>query len=138
MNKRSGERSNAREVAMKLVFEYLFNNQINEQLITDLSQEYQLTTEQDYASRTYFGVVNNLQNLNQIIQQHAIGFSIDRIFKVDRAILLVALYEILFDATIDYKVSVNEALNLAKKYSTEKSSKFINGILAKVDKNGNN
>ena len=132
------KRSDAREVAIKLVFEYLFNNQINEQLINDLSQEYQLTTEQDYASKTYFGVVNNLDKLNDVIQQHAVGFSIDRIFKVDRAILLVAIYEILFDNTIDYKVSVNEALNLAKKYSTEKSSKFINGILAKVQKDGNN
>ena len=44
----------------------------------------------------------------------------------------------MFDQTIDYKVSVNEALNLAKKYSTEKSAKFINGVLAKVSKNGNN
>ena len=66
------------------------------------------------------------------------GFSLDRIFKVDKAILLVALYEIFFIPTIDYKVSVSEAINLAKKYSTEKSAKFINGILAKVEKNGNN
>ena len=132
------KRSDAREVAMKLVFEYLFNNQINEQLISDLSQEYQLTTEQDYASKTYFGVVNNIDKLNAQIEQFAIGFSIDRIFKVDKAILLVAIYEIMFDSSIDYKVSVNEALNLAKKYSTEKSYKFINGILAKIEKHGNN
>ena len=126
------KRSDAREVAMKLVFEYLFNSQINEQLISDLSQEYQLTTEQDYASKTYFGVVNNIDKLNEQIEKFAIGFSVDRIFKVDKAILLVAIYEILFVSSIDYKVSVNEALNLAKKYSTEKSSKFINGILAKI------
>lgn len=132
------KRSDAREVAMKLVFEYLFNNQINEQLIDDLSQEYQLGAEQDFATKTYFGVVNNIEKLNAIIEQHSIGFSINRIFKVDRAVLLVALYEILFVEEIDYKVSVNEALNLAKKYSTEKSAKFINGILAKVEKNGNN
>ena len=132
------KRSDAREVAMKLVFEYLFNNQINEQLINDLSQEYQLTSEQDYASKTYFGVVNNIEKLTQTIKKYSIGFSLDRIFKVDKAILLVALYEIMYDSSIDYKVSVNEALNLAKKYSTEKSSKFINGVLAQVNKNGNN
>lgn len=132
------KRSDAREVSMKLVFEYLFNNQINEQLIDDLSQEYQLGAEQDFATKTYFGVVNNIEKLNAVIEQHSIGFSINRIFKVDRAVLLVAIYEILFVEDIDYKVSVNEALNLAKKYSTEKSAKFINGILAKVEKNGNN
>ena len=133
------KRSDAREVSMKLVFEYLFNNQINEQLIDDLSQEYQLGAEQDFATKTYFGVVNNIEKLNAVIEQHSIGFSINRIFKVDRAVLLVAIYEILFVEDIDYKVSVNEALNIAKKYSTEKSYKFINGILSKVEKpNGNN
>ena len=132
------KRSDAREVAMKLVFEYLFNEQVNEQLINDLSQEYNLESEQDFAVKTYYGVVNNFEKLNQVIADYALGFSLDRIFKVDKAILLVALYEIFFIPTIDYKVSVSEAINLAKKYSTEKSFKFINGILAKVEKNGNN
>lgn len=132
------KRSEAREVAMKLIFEYLFNNAINEDLLVELSSESQLEEEQDYASKTYFGVINNIEKLDEQIKNNAIGFSIDRIFKVDRAILLVAIYEIMFDPTIDYKVSINEALNLAKKYSTEKSSKFINGILNQVAKNGNN
>ncbi len=132
------KRSDAREIAMKLIFEYLFNNQINEDLLNELCQESEITTEQDYVSKTYYGVINNLQKLDEQIKNNSIGFSIDRIFKVDRAILLVAIYEIMFDETIDYKVSINEALNLAKKYSTEKSSKFINGILNKVVENGNN
>lgn len=128
----------AREVAFKLVFEYLFTKQVNEQLLQDLCEEYQLTTEQQYVCSVYYGVINNFDKLNDIVKDNAIGYSVDRIFKVDKAIMLVALYEILFENTIDYKVSVNEALNLSKKYSTEKSSKFINGILAKVNKNGNN
>lgn len=132
------KRSDAREVVMKLIFEYLFNNITNEDLLIELSAESQLGEEQDYATKTYYGVINNMQKLDEQIKNNAIGFSIDRIFKVDRAILLVAIYEIMFDPTIDYKVSINEALNLAKKYSTEKSSKFINGILNQVAKNGNN
>ena len=131
------KRTDAREVAVKLVFEYLFNSQINEQLVSDLAEEYELTTEQTYACKVYYGVVENMEALTNIIKEHAVGFSIDRIFKVDRAIMLVALYEIMFEPTIDYPVSVNEAIKLAKKYSTEKSSKFINGILAKIEKNGN-
>ena len=133
------KRSAAREVAVKLIFEYLFNNRVNEDLLTELSQENELENEQDFAAKTYYGVVNNIDKLSAIIEEHSIGFSANRIFKVDKAIMLVALYEILFDSTIDYKVSVNEALNIAKKYSTEKSYKFINGILSKVEKpNGNN
>ena len=133
------KRSAAREVAVKLIFEYLFNNRVNEDLLTELSQENELEKEQDFAAKTYYGVINNIDKLSAIIEEHSIGFSANRIFKVDKAIMLVALYEILFDETIDYKVSVNEALNIAKKYSTEKSYKFINGILSKVEKlNGNN
>lgn len=128
------KRAEAREVAVKLVFEYLFNNQINEQLITDLSEEYKLDNEQQYAARVYFGVVQNMDSLSEIIKTHAVGYTYDRIFKVDKAIMLVALYEILHEPDIDYPVSVNEAVKLAKKYSTEKSSKFINGILAKQKK----
>lgn len=128
------KRTDAREVAFKLVFEYLFNDQTNEQLISDLSEEYNLQTEQTYASSVYYGVIKNIDVLTNIIKDNAIGFSIDRIFKVDRAIMLVAIYEIMFEKDIPYAVSINEALGLAKKYSTEKSSKFINGILAKVKK----
>lgn len=132
------KRKDAREVVMKLIFEYLFNEQLNENLLEDLSQEFQLTTEKDYVTKTYYGVVNNMAKLNEQLKDNAIGFSVDRIFKVDKAILYLAIYEILFDDSIDYKVSINEALNMAKKYSTEKSSKFINGILNQVVKNGNN
>ena len=133
------KRSAAREVAVKLIFEYLFNNRVNEDLLNELSSEYQLEKEQDFAAKTYYGVINNIERLSTIIEERSIGFAANRIFKVDKAIMLVAIYEILFDETIDYKVSVNEALNIAKKYSTEKSSKFINGILSKVEKpNGNN
>ena len=58
-------------------------------------------------------------------------FAIDRLFKVDLAILLLALYEIKFVESVPFKVSVDEAISLAKKYSTEKSAKYINGVLAK-------
>lgn len=132
------QRSIAREVVMKAVFEYLFNNEINNALIESLIDENQITTEQDYVAKTYYGIINNMEKLSEQIKKYAIGFSFDRIFKVDRAIMLVAIYEIMFVDDIDYKVSINEALNLAKKFSTEKSSKFINGILNQVAKNGNN
>lgn len=132
------QRSIAREVVMKALFEYLFNNEINNALIESLIDENQITTEQDYVAKTYYGIINNMEKLSEQIKKYAIGFSFDRIFKVDRAIMLVAIYEIIFVDDIDYKVSINEALNLAKKFSTEKSSKFINGILNQVAKNGNN
>lgn len=132
------KRTDAREVAFKLIFEYLFSEEKNPQTLSDLILEYGLTTEQEYVHNVYNGVINNFSSLSSCIDKYSNGFSLERIFKVDKAILLTAMYEILHMQDIPYAVSVNEALNLSKKYSTEKSSAYINGILAKVNKDGNN
>ena len=84
-----------------------------------------------YVKEIYFGVVSHYDELLFDIESHAEKFALDRLFKVDLAILLLALYEIKFVESIPYKVSIDEAISLAKKYSTEKSAKYINGVLAK-------
>ena len=128
------KRADAREVTFKLVFEYLFSGEANDLSFEDLAEEYELNKEKNYVYKVYHGVIEHFEELSNIIAQKSIGFSIDRIYKVDKAILLLALYEILHTQDIPYKVSVNEAVNLAKKYGTEKSGSFVNGILAKVEK----
>ena len=125
-------RSNAREAVFKLVFEYVFNLEENNELLLESVES--MKEEEAYIREVYRGVISNYDELCGIISHSAVGFSFDRIFKVDLAILLVALYEIKYMNGIPNKVSINEALNLAKAYSTEKSSKFINGILASVVK----
>lgn len=128
------KRTDAREVAFKLVFEYLFTKEQNDLLLAELSDSYNLQAEQQYVAKVYNGVISNFKNLQQRIAQTAIGFSAERIYKVDEAILLVSLYEILYMQDIPYAVSVNEAVELAKKFSTTKSTSFINGILSKFKK----
>ena len=123
-------RRNARETSFKLVFEYMFNKQENNEAL----EEYIAGSDADdtaYVKETYFGVCSHYDELVEKISAHADGFSVDRIFKVDLAILLLAVYEINYVSDVPYKVSVDEAINLAKKYSTEKSSKYINGVLSK-------
>ncbi len=63
------------------------------------------------------------------IEKYAKEWTVDRMSKVDLAILRLAMFEILYREDIPYSVSINEAVELAKKYSSEKSSSFINGIL---------
>jgi len=125
-------RSNARENVFKLVFEYVFNKEEDISLLTDIIEE--MKDEESYIREIYNGVVSHYDELMGEISKYSEGFSIDRIYKVDLAILLVSLYEIKYVDSIPSKVSINEALNLAKAYSTEKSYKFINGILASVVK----
>ncbi len=69
---------------------------------------------------------------DEIISQYAFGWDIERIFKIDRDILRIAIVEIVFLREAPHKVVIDEALELAKKYSTDDSPSFINGILARV------
>ena len=128
------ERKIAREIAFKLIFEYLFGGEKNDQTFVELAEENKIGNEKKYLQKVYYGVVEKYEELNQIIAEKAIGFSANRIYKVDKAILLLALYEIKYLKDIPYAVSINEAVELAKTYSTEKSPTFINGILSKIEK----
>ena len=75
------------------------------------------------------GVLREQAALDRLIADRAVGWKLDRIAHVDRNILRLALYEILHRPDIPSSVSVNEAVEMAKKYSTEDSGKFVNGIL---------
>ena len=70
--------------------------------------------------------------IDNIIKQYAIGWDIERLFKIDKDILRIAIVELVYIKDAPVKVVIDEALELAKKYSTDESPSFINGILAKV------
>jgi N utilization substance protein B len=88
----------------------------------------------EYLSVAYNGVCEKYDWLCGVLARFSEGFDLDRIYKVDLSIMLVAVYEILFTDGVPDTVAVNEALELAKTYSTEKSAAFINGVLASVIK----
>lgn len=125
-------RKDARDVAFKLIFEYTFTKEVKGDMIDEYAKEMMLDDDMiAYIREVYFGVINHFDELVEKISANSLNFSIERVFKVDLALLLLAIYEIEHIESIPFKVSVSEALNLAKNYSTEKSVKFINGILSK-------
>lgn len=94
-------------------------------------------TLQDLASKEFMeslvkGVLEYLGDLDETIAQHAKNWNLQRMAAVDRNILRLAVYEIKYRNDIPPVVSINEAVDIAKKYSTEDSGKFVNGILDKV------
>ncbi len=124
----------ARESLVKLVFEYLFLNKIDELgLNSELSEAKLIDADKDYIISSLNGIVENHENIENIIKCNLKDFSFSQIFKMDLAILYVSIYEIKYLNT-PYKVVINEALNIAKKYSTEKSASFINGVLSSIIK----
>lgn len=123
-------RREARETAFKLIFEYSFNKTEDKELFEEYTAGIS-SDEASYISEVYFGVISHYDELEKMISDTAEKFEVTRLYKVDFALLLLAIYEIKFMSSVPFKVSVDEALDLAAKYSTEKSVKYINGVLAK-------
>lgn len=130
-------RSAAREEAFKLLYslEVQKKEEIEEQIELYLESENITSTEVvRYIKSTIIGIKEKSDViLDKISKNLKSDWKIDRISKIDLVLLKLAIYEILFTDT-PYKVAINEVIELSKKYSEEKSSNFINGILASIVK----
>lgn len=130
-------RKEAREEAFILVFEKEFSSDSLEDIL-EIDMQVRDIKPNDYVKAVFFGVFENLQNIDNIISQNAVGWSIKRISKTSLAILRLAIFEMKFMEDIPVSVSINEAVELAKKYATKEDASFVNGILATVSKSENN
>lgn len=90
--------------------------------------------DKDFVSLELNGILSDINAIDEEIKKHCRGWSIERLNKVDLAILRIAVYEIMFNDDIPMSVSANEAVELSKKYGSEKSASFVNGVLASVIK----
>ncbi len=86
----------------------------------------------EYITKVLAGVQENGKEIDKNIEKHLIKWKLDRLSKMNLAILRISTYEILFEEEIPGKVSVNEGIELAKKYGEDSSPAFVNGILAKM------
>lgn len=124
----------AREVAMKLSFARMLGGEDEYQSILEKMDitEAPLLEDIAFSDSLLDGVEENEATLDAWIEQHAIGWSIDRMPRVDLCILRIALYEMLYRDDISVSVSINEAVELAKRFGGDKSSAYINGLLGTV------
>lgn len=124
----------ARETCYHLVFEYLFLGKANDVTFNIVTSTQDIEKELDYVRVVYGGVIQNYEELVECISRYSETFSMERIFRPDLAAMLIAIYEMKYMDDIPLSVSINEAIELVKKYSTEKSGKYVNGILSSVYK----
>lgn len=128
-------RRELREQIFKFIFRAEFNemDEMPEQEKLFL-EDYELNLDEKdaaYISEKSAKILEKLQELDGLINDHALGWTTDRMSKVDLTILRLAVYEIRFDEDVPTGVAINEAVEIAKKYGQEESSSFINGVLAK-------
>jgi N utilization substance protein B len=134
----------ARESAIQFLYSTDFNRDedldemlkeffdADERNIEDKLQDTLSSNDMKFAEEIIRGTIDKLQHIDQLIQSNTTGWTKERIAKVDLAILRLALYEILYREDIPSSVAINEAIELAKKYSTDESGGFVNGVLGKI------
>ena len=91
-----------------------------------------------YAREIVDGVTDHREEIDELISSYAQGWTIDRMPNVDRAILRLASWEIIHNPEVPTAVAINEAVGLAKEYSTDDSSRFVNGVLGKIAEHSGN
>ena len=135
-----GNRRVSREMALKILFQVdLVHSNIVEASdytfqMEDLCQYNDPKSIIEFSLQLVKGVLTNLTEIDPLIKKHASHWSLERMANIDRNILRIAIYEIVFVENIPKSVSINEAVELAKKYSTESSFGFVNGVLGKIEK----
>lgn len=128
-------RRELRESVFKLLFRIEFHQEEDMQEQSDLYfDEFNNISTQDkcYVYEKVFHIIEKMKIIDEKISNIAEGWKIDRMGKVDLSIIRLAYYEIEFDESIPVGVAINEAVELAKKFGTDESPAFINGILAKL------
>ena len=124
-------RSELREIIMKVIYQtYILDKTNNEYNIDDLIKE-QLEIENEYVNTCVEGIIKNQKEINKLANKYMNNWTIDRLNKVDKAILSLAIYELMYTDTPSV-VAINEAIELSKKYSEEAVTKMINGVLDKI------
>ena len=124
-------RSELREIIIKVLYQvYIMENGNIEYNLNDLIKE-QLEVENDFVNETVFGIIKNQKEISILANKYLVDWDIDRLSKVDKAILSLGVYELKYTETPSV-VAINEAIELSKKYSDEKVTKMINATLDKI------
>lgn len=127
-------RKAARESAMKLLFEISYRMDEADSILNNFFEEKKLDeNDREYINTTVRDTLSRIESIDGTIERHSKGWKVNRLARVDLAILRLAVCE-LSEGVTPQSVIINEAVELAKKYGSEKSGRYINGLLAGIVK----
>ena len=124
----------ARRKARKRALDFLYEADIRSASAIELlgSREESELSERDYVMELLVGVETNKVKIDELITTYAQGWDMDRMPAIDRNILRIALFEILFKNDLDDQIAASEAVEIATELSTDDSAKYINGVLGRI------
>jgi N utilization substance protein B len=135
-NKNKSNRHRMRELVFKSIFQIEFNDFDSIMFfLENESEDINLTKTNKLSAKRYFDtVVNNLKNIDEIIDKNLLNWDFSRLSIIDKSILRLATYELIYEDKIPIEVSIDEAIEIAKEYDSEKGGKFVNGVLDNIAK----
>lgn len=133
----------AREIAIQSLYQMEMNEVAAEEAVNMLLQEAREENEIDAAAedikgieqfvrQLVHGVAGNRQAIDDMLQMYLTGWQVDRLSRVDRQVLRLACYELVYTSDVPPKAIINEAIELAKHFGTDESGKFVNGVLGRL------
>jgi N utilization substance protein B len=128
-----GLRRTARECALQMLYQCDVGKHAPESILDcfwEMNEQPEKVRE--FAGRLFLGTLGRLKEIDRLIQGHTRNWRLSRMAAVDRNVLRLAVFELLSDATTPDTVVINEALEIAKKFSTDESAQFVNGILDSI------
>ena len=138
------KRREAREAVLCMLFDYSFHYEEKPEELLELYLEHYYDEkekcissqirEDKYFIKTYFGVISNLAEIDEIIGACSKKWAKNRISRVSTSILRISIYEMLYGEDVPVEVSINEAVELAKRFDTDDSYTFVNGVLGAAQK----
>ncbi|OGX34975.1 MAG: transcription antitermination factor NusB [Omnitrophica WOR_2 bacterium RIFCSPLOWO2_12_FULL_51_24] len=129
------KRTQAREYALQILYQIDVRKDPEDRILVDFWKNIETEPEvSDFAAKLVIGAIRNKKKIDEVISKYASNWKMSRMAVIDRNVLRMATYELLFCDDIPPKVSINEAVDLAKKFGDTESGKFVNGILDKISK----
>jgi N utilization substance protein B len=136
MKKITGRRQ-AREWVVQFLFQTEFNPEELDQALDDFwndEEKKPLDRDRNYVNEVIRGVIEQQMKIDRTIKRYTDNWDVDRLGVLDRIVLRVAVYEMLFRDDVPPVVSINEAIEIAKAFSGQKSARFVNGVLDRIQK----
>jgi N utilization substance protein B len=125
-----GARRKARELAVQMLYQYDLSGNLPETIVSTFEElQKSKPNTRDFATKIFHGTVAHIAKIDEMIQLQADNWRLSRMAVVDRNIIRLSVYEFLHEDDTPKLVIIDEAIEIAKKFGTEKSSQFINGIL---------
>lgn len=128
----------SRTIAMQTLFAWDFNERQNGDIDAIIKQNFEQFApnfdDHGFVEGLVKGVINHIEEINTYIVKYATEWPLDQITIVDRNVLRLGIYELVFDSNIPAKVAINEAIEIAKAFGGDSSGKFINGVLGAIMK----